>query len=100
MKTVTDQFTPLDPVTNPKVIADAVTHHLINQQQTQNKAFPPLSDVTSTNVSTNAAAYYLNRKSQTLRSWACLENGPLRPIRINSRLAWSVVEIKKLTGAI
>ena len=62
----------------------------------QNKAFPPLGDINSPTVSTDAAAYYLNRKSQTLRSWACLENGPLRPIRINGRLAWSVAGIKSL----
>ena len=62
----------------------------------QNKAFPPLGDINSPTVSTDAAAYYLNRKSQTLRSWACLENGPLRPIRINGRLAWSVAGIKAL----
>jgi hypothetical protein len=30
----------------------------------------------------------LNRAPQTLRKWACLENGPIRPIRINGRLAW------------
>jgi len=62
----------------------------------QNKAFPPLGYINSPTVSTDAAAYYLNRKSQTLRSWACLENGPLRPIRINGRLAWSVAGIKSL----
>lgn len=49
-----------------------------------------------THVSTVAAAYYLNRKAQTLRSWACLENGPLKPIKIHGRLAWSIVEIRAL----
>jgi len=58
--------------------------------------FTPLDQVTNPTVATDAAAYYLNRKSQTLRSWACLENGPLRPIRINGRLAWSVAGIKAL----
>ncbi len=60
--------------------------------------FPPLEQVTSPTVQTDAAAHYLNRKPQTLRSWACLENGALRPTRINGRLAWSVAEIKALTG--
>jgi len=60
--------------------------------------FPPLEEVTSSTVSTDAAAYYLNRKPQTLRAWACLENGPIRPIRINSRLAWPVLVLKALTG--
>lgn len=47
-------------------------------------------------IPTAAAAYHLNRKPQTLRVWACEENGPIRPIRINGRLAWSVAEIRAL----
>jgi hypothetical protein len=46
-------------------------------------------------VDTNTAAFYLNRKPQTLRKWACYENGPLIPVRINGRLSWSVSDIKK-----
>lgn len=42
------------------------------------------------------AAFHLNRAQQTLRIWACRENGPLRPIRISGRLAWPVAEIKRL----
>jgi hypothetical protein len=60
--------------------------------------FPPLEHVTSPTVSTSAAAHYLNRRPQTMRVWACFENGPIRPIRINNRLAWPVNEIKILTG--
>ncbi|MBU9443822.1 helix-turn-helix domain-containing protein [Burkholderia multivorans] len=45
---------------------------------------------------TDEAAAALNRKPQTLRKWACLENGPLRPVRINGRLAWRVSEIQAL----
>ena len=62
------------------------------------KSFPTLNTVTSATVSTEAAAYYLNRKPQTLRAWACLENGPLRPIRINGRLAWPVAIIQNLSS--
>jgi hypothetical protein len=58
--------------------------------------FEPLDQVDRPTVSTEQAAYYLNRKPQTLRAWACLEVGPLRPIRINCRLAWSVDKIKLL----
>ncbi len=58
--------------------------------------FPPLEQVTRPTVPTDAAAFYLNRKPQTLRAWACLENGALRPIRINGRLAWSVTSIRLL----
>lgn len=60
--------------------------------------FPPLEFVTSPTVITEQAAYYLNRKPQTMRAWACLENGPLRPIRICGRLAWPVAEIRALLG--
>lgn len=56
--------------------------------------FPSLEQVTNPTVPTDAAAYYMSRKPQTLRSWACFENGPLRPIRINGRLAWPVAGIK------
>jgi hypothetical protein len=47
-------------------------------------------------VDTATAAYYLNRKPQTLRSWASLDNGPIRPKRGTGRLAWSVREIRAL----
>jgi len=58
--------------------------------------FPALENVTRPTVPTDAAAYYLNRQPQTLRAWACLEHGPLRPVRIYGRLAWSVAGIKAL----
>ncbi|WP_426173175.1 hypothetical protein [Massilia sp. TWR1-2-2] len=38
----------------------------------------------------------MNRKEQTLRKWACYEDGPIRPIRINGRLAWRVADIRNL----
>lgn len=60
--------------------------------------YPDLKSLRCPTVSTNAAAYYLNRKPQTLRSWACFENGALRPLRINGRLAWPVSDIAKLCG--
>ena len=47
-------------------------------------------------VDTNEAAETLNRKPQTLRKWACLENGPLIPLRINGRLAWRVDDLRAL----
>ncbi len=58
--------------------------------------FPPLEQVTRPTVPTADAAHYMNRKPQTMRAWACLENGPLRPIRINGRLAWPVAAIRAL----
>ena len=63
---------------------------------TERVQFPSLENENRPAVNTEAAAYYLTRKPQTLRAWACLENGPMRPIRISGRLAWSVPEIKRL----
>jgi hypothetical protein len=65
---------------------------------TEPKLFPPLESVTRPTVDTGAAAYYLNRRPQTMRGWACTEQGPLRPLRINGRLAWPVAEIKRVLG--
>lgn len=58
----------------------------------------PLGDERRSAVSTEAAARHLSRKAQTLRIWACRENGPIRPIRINGRLAWPVAELRRLLG--
>jgi hypothetical protein len=73
-----------------------VTFPAPRQQPAKHIQFTPLAEVTNPTVPTDAAAYYLNRKSQTLRVWACLENGPIRPVRINGRLAWSIADILKL----
>lgn len=58
--------------------------------------FPPLDQETRSHVNTACAAFHLNRKDQTLRAWACLENGPIRPSRVNGRLSWSVAQIREL----
>lgn len=60
--------------------------------------FPTLETVNSPATGTVAAAYYLNRRPQTLRGWACNEDGPIRPLRINGRLAWPVSELKRILG--
>ena len=45
---------------------------------------------------TDEAAAAINRAPQTLRKWACLETGPIRPVRINGRLAWRVSDLRSL----
>jgi hypothetical protein len=65
---------------------------------TETQQFPPLESVSRPAVNTAAAAHYLNRRPQTMRAWACLENGPLRPLRINGRLAWPVAELRRVLG--
>ena len=67
---------------------------------TDPQAFPPLEAVTRPTVPTEQAAYYLCRRPQTLRGWACNEDGPLRPIRVHGKLGWSVAELKKLLGVL
>lgn len=63
-----------------------------------NAQYLPLEQVTRPNLTTAETAYYLNRRPQTLRGWACLENGPMRPIRIGGLLAWSTATVKELAG--
>lgn len=58
--------------------------------------FPPLDQETRSHVSTECAAFHLMRKPQTMRAYACLENGPLRPIRIAGRLAWPVADMRRI----
>lgn len=50
----------------------------------------------STVVDTDQAAARLLRKPQTLRKWACLGIGPIRPVRIAGKLGWRVCDIEAL----
>ena len=45
---------------------------------------------------TSEAARAINRRPQTLRKWSALECGPIRPMRINGRLAWRVADLRAL----
>lgn len=60
--------------------------------------YQPIESVNKPNLTTAECAFYLNRQPQTLRGWACHENGPLRPTRIGGLLAWSTATVKALTG--
>lgn len=62
--------------------------------------FLPLEQETRSHVETACAAFHMTRKPQTMRAWACLENGPIRPIRINGRLAWAVIDLKRLLKSV
>lgn len=63
-------------------------------------AFIPLDKETRTHVSTKVMCHHLGRKEQTARGWACHEDGPLRPIRVHGRLAWSVADIRRILGVV
>ena len=58
----------------------------------------PLKQETRATLPTKETAAHLDRKPQTLRIWAMEESGPIKPLRINGRLAWPVDELKKLLG--
>ncbi|MDA8363702.1 MAG: DNA-binding protein [Gammaproteobacteria bacterium] len=63
----------------------------------EQKAIPNLDNYPPGAVlPTEQAAPAINRKPQTLRKWACLEIGPIRPVRINGRLAWRVADLRAL----
>ena len=61
-------------------------------------SLPALAEVSKgrDTLPTNEAASVINRRPQTLRKWAALECGPIRPLRINGRLAWRVGDLAAL----
>ncbi len=63
-----------------------------------NQNFPPLEQVTKPNLTTSEASHYLNRRPQTLRAWACREDGPIRPTRVHGLLAWPTAATKRIVG--
>jgi hypothetical protein len=66
------------------------------QGEDQSRSQPTLISEMRSHVDTNTAAGLLGRAPQTLRKWACYEDGPLRPTRVNGRLAWAVADISRL----
>lgn len=58
----------------------------------------PLLDEKRAALPTAEAAYHLNRAQQTLRLWAMRNDGPVKCLRINGRLAWPVEPIRALLG--
>lgn len=58
----------------------------------------PLEREIRSALPTPEAALHLNRAQQTLRIWAMRESGPIRPKRINGRLAWPVKDLKRILG--
>lgn len=79
------------------------THHSPEAYKgaSEPQQFPPLELVNRPTVPTSQAAYYVNRRPQTLRGWAMnTGTGPISPIRVNGRLAWSVADIKRVMGVL
>lgn len=83
--------------------ADNVTYAATprgRRPRTTPRTFTPLALETRTHITTEEAAHHLNLSPQTLRAWACFENGPIRPVRIPRVLAlqWPVSEIRRALG--
>lgn len=76
------------------------TNHGVDARQNAlaGQQFPPLEHERRPAVDTAAAAHYLSRRPQTLRGWACHEDGPLRPLRVHGRLAWKTADLRALLG--
>ncbi len=67
-------------------------------QTKSQQQFTPLELETRPTLDTAATAYYLRKAQQTLRIWACKENGPIRPLRVGAHLHWRTADIRKLLG--
>lgn len=76
-----------------------IAEHASKEGKLSAPHFTPLDCETREAVDTATAAHHLLRQPQTLRVWACYESGPIRPIRVNGRLAWPVAELRRLLGA-
>ena len=83
---------------------DTTTHHSAGvllaktQPSDSSPAFVSLDAETRTAVDTATAAFHLSRRPQTLRGWACREDGPLRAVRLHGRLAWKTDDLRRLWG--
>ena len=85
------QYLKIDKLTNGPSSVQSLYHPL---------NFIPLDQETRAYVSTKVMCHHIGRKEQTARGWACHEDGPLRPIRVNGRLAWAVADIKRILGVV
>ena len=90
----------LGQTVHPLGVATYQTKEATGPPNDHTPPFPPLESVTRPTVPTEQAAYYLERRPQTLRGWACHEDGPLRPLRVNSRLHWKTADLRNLLGVV
>ena len=79
-----------------KTMGIHVQHAYGKNMENTNRTAVPLDRETRSALPTPEAAFHLNRAQQTLRLWAMRDNGPVRPIRVNGRLAWPVAELRRI----
>lgn len=101
MQTIPYRKRPVAPIPAADQLAQ-MERALINRRQPTQPTSPnklvPLASETRSAITTAEAAAHLGRQPQTLRGWACHDDGPIRPIRVNGRLAWPVAGIKAVLG--
>ena len=68
------------------------------QDKGRSMKLQPLETEARAALPTPEAVVHLYCVQQTLRLWACREDGPLRPLRIHGRLAWPVSELRRVLG--
>lgn len=49
-------------------------------------------------LTTAEAAAFLRFNAQTLRRWACYQNGPIQPVRLRNKLRWRGCDLNRLVG--
>jgi len=49
-------------------------------------------------LDTEEAASFLRLKPQTLRRWACYDQGPIRPVKVGKRLRWRLADLERLVN--
>ena len=94
--------TPKSPRTLPEAVllGDATSAGFPQTLDKASPTFAPLLHEDRFAVDTACAAWHLGRKPQTMRAWACNEDGPLRPLRVHGRLAWPVAELRRVLGVL
>lgn len=92
----TSQLQQLNSSTGKNV--KSLPHNGATRKEKAPQQFPALELETRPTVGTAAAAFYLRKATQTMRIYACKENGPLRPIRIGAHLHWKTEDIRRLLG--
>lgn len=68
----------------------------MKNQSIQHTSIQSLVSEVRAALPTKEAAQHLGRCPQTLRRWACLGDGPIKPVRISGRLAWKVSDLRTL----
>lgn len=70
------------------------THNTISSLHPMN-VYRSLVSATHADVDTANASLHLNRKRKTLRPFACLDSGPIRPLSTSGHLAWPCADLDR-----